>query len=119
MRPFIAAAIIAIVILASNTPAVAADWVLWEKTSLVGLRVNPPDKITTIGVYPTKAACAGAALLLAKDNAATKPDSLVVPFTAGPMAGAGAGYVWNATTSGPPYSEFYEATCWPVGVNPR
>jgi len=118
MRTFIAL-LIAAVMLASSTPAGAADWVLWEKTSLVGLRVNPPDKITTIGVYPTKAACAAAALKLTNELAATKPDSVVAPFTAGPMAGAGAGYVWNAKISGPPYSEFYEATCWPAGVNPR
>jgi hypothetical protein len=113
LRVFLAATI-----LASSTPAFAADWVLWEKTSLVGLRVNPPDKITTVGVYPTKPACAAAALKLAKELAAEKPDSVVAPFTAGPRAGAGAGYVWNAKAS-PPYAEFYEATCWPVGVNPK
>ena len=48
-------------ILASSAPAVAADWVLWEKTSWVGVRMNQPDKITTIGVYPTKPTCAAAA----------------------------------------------------------
>ena len=113
MRTFIIAA----VILASSGQAFAADWVLWEKTSWAGM-INRPDKITTIGVYPTKAACAAAALKLAKELAATKPDSLAFPFVEGPRAGAGAGYVWNAKAS-PPHAEFYEATCWPVGVNPK
>jgi hypothetical protein len=110
--------LIATAILASSTPAVAADWVLWEKTSRVGAITSPPDKITTIGVYPTKPACAAAALKLAQELAATKPESVVFPFTEGPRAGAGAGYVWNAKAY-PPYGEVYEATCWPVGVNPK
>jgi hypothetical protein len=118
MRP-LTASIITAAILGTGTPAVAADWVLWEKTSWIGVRMNEPDKITTIGVYPTKPTCAAAALKLAKELAATKPDSLAFPFVEGPRAGAGAAYVWNATTSSPPYSEFYEATCWPVGVNPK
>jgi hypothetical protein len=109
MRTLLAASIIAAAILASSTPAVAADWVLWGKTSWAGM-TNRPDKITTIGVYPTKPACASAALKLAQELAATKPESVAFPFVEGPMAGAGAGYVWNAKAS-PPYAEFYEATC--------
>jgi hypothetical protein len=112
------ASLIGAAILASSAPAFAADWVLWEKTSWAGM-INRPDKITTIGVYPTKPACAAAALKLAKKLAADKPESVVFPFVEGPRAGAGAGYVWNAKTSGPPYAEVYEATCWPVGVNPK
>lgn len=103
-------------ILASSTPAVAADWVLWEKLSVIAYSgANPPDKITTIGVYPTKSACAAAALKLAQEQSAPRPGSLAFPFVEGPRAGAGAAYVWNGTAA----SEFYEATCWPVGVNPK
>jgi len=111
------APLIAVAILASSAPAFAADWVLWEKTRWAGM-INRPDKITTIGVYATKSACAAAALKLAKELAADKPDSIAFPFVDGPRAGAGAGYMWNPKTS-PPYAEIYEATCWPVGVNPK
>jgi hypothetical protein len=56
---------------------------------------------------------------LAQELAATRPESIAFPFEKGPLAGAGAGYVWSVKTSGMPIMEFYEATSWPVGVNPK
>lgn len=121
MRTLIAL-IVAAVILASSTPAIAADWVLWQKTSWKGpLHRLDLDEVNPTGLYPTKAACATAALDLVQELAAIRWGSLTFPFMAGSSAGAGAGYVWNVTPSypQPPYTEFCEATCWPAGVNPR
>ena len=121
MRTLIAS-LIAAGMLASGTPAIAADWVLWQKTSWKGpLHPLDPDEVNPTGLYPTRAACATAALKLVKELAAPRWGSLAFPLMEGPLAGAGAAYVWNVTPSypQPPYTELCEATCWPAGVNPR